>query len=93
MAQTDDDQFTTNNPDDTNPMSDMKQDQHLAHDGKTPFSTPDDTQDQLDPTSQQFDADEDGHERYDAGPDASTGVDMPGLAADEDEAPVPETEE
>ncbi|MDB5183044.1 MAG: hypothetical protein JWO47_828 [Candidatus Saccharibacteria bacterium] len=71
------DDFLTNDPDDTNPMNDIKEDEELPDDvsDDTPFSKPSDVKDTLDPTSQQFDpaSDIDSQEEYDAGADVASG--------------------
>ncbi len=72
------DDFLMNNPEDTNPMNDLKENEKLTNDvsDDTPFSEPDDIDSELDPTSQQFDADSniDDHEKYDAGSDIASGA-------------------
>lgn len=80
-----DDQFLMNNPDDTNPIEDMKKDEQLPEDHATPFSPPGGVQDRLDDKHQLLDTDPDPQEHYDAGIEAASGVDLPGEAADEDQ--------
>lgn len=84
---TNDDQFLTNNPDDTNPLEDMKNNQKLPEDNSTPFSPPDGVQDRIDDTHQVTDSKSNiaDQEHYDAGIEAAAGVDLPGEAADEDQ--------
>lgn len=62
-----DDQFLTNNPDDANPMQDMKQDEQLPEDHDTPFSPPEGSQDRTYDTHQSTDTNIDPHEHYDEG--------------------------
>lgn len=92
---TQDAQFQTNNPTDTNPITDMQQDEQLPEDNDTPFSPPDGVQDRLDNTHQLTDNNSniDEHEHYDAGLEQATGADLPGQAADEDQADAPPEQE
>lgn len=80
-----DDQFLTNDPDDTNPLADMKDEEELEEDNDTPFSPPTGVQDRIDDTHQVTDTNIDVHERYDAGIEAASGVDLPGETANEDQ--------
>ncbi|MBW3568893.1 hypothetical protein KY385_02065 [Candidatus Parcubacteria bacterium] len=82
-----DDQFLVNNPDDTNPMDDIKKDEQLPEDHATPFSPPSGVQDRIDDTHQVTDDINAEHEHYDAGIEAESGVDLPGEAADEAQDP------
>ncbi len=72
MAQTitQDDDFLTNNPNDVNPIYEMKKKEKLPDDvsDETPFSDPDDFDDLLDPLS-----DIDLDEEYDVGRDVASG--------------------
>jgi hypothetical protein len=83
-ATNDDDQFQTNNPDDTNPMAAMKDDKKQAGDYSTPFSPPTGVQDRIDDTHPSLDAKNSEQEGYDAGAEAAAGGNFPGQAADED---------
>jgi hypothetical protein len=82
-----DDQFLTNNSNDTNPMDDMKKNGRLPEDNATPFSPPDGVQDRIDDSHQIMDTEPDSHEHYDEGIEGASGVDFPGVAADEDQNP------
>jgi hypothetical protein len=82
---TTDDQFLVNNPDDTNPIEDMKDDQRLPEDHETPFSPPEGVQDKIDDTFPATDSNVDPNDRYQSGIEAAAGVDMP--AEDSDEKP------
>lgn len=84
-----DDDLLVNNPDDTNDMQDMIDDQKLPGDPATPFSPPSGVQDRIGDTHQKTDTGMDEHEHYDAALEAATGVDLPGQAADEDESQIP----
>jgi hypothetical protein len=79
------DDFQTNNPDDTNPMQAMKDDQKLAGDDDTPFSPPSGTQDRIDDTHQAVDTNIDPHEHYDEGIEGAAEIDLPVESADEDQ--------
>ncbi|MDQ3064986.1 MAG: hypothetical protein M3Q36_01820 [bacterium] len=79
-------------PDDTNPLSDMQDNQQLAEDNDTPFSPPDGVQDRIDDTHPTTDTNIDPMERYDEGIEGAANIDLPGEAAEEDDQP-PETEE
>lgn len=72
------DNFQQNNPDDTNPIEDMKSDEQLPEDNATPFSPPADVQDHIGPTHQATDDDSntDSHEKFDAGTEAAAGVEL-----------------
>lgn len=77
--------------DDTNPTHDLKQDEHLAHDGDTPFSPPNGVQDRIDDTHPSTDTNIDPMEHYNEGIEGAASIDLPGKAADEDDD-MPETE-
>jgi len=70
-----DDQFQTNNPDDTNPAEDMKQDEALPNDvsNNTPFSP---SNNEGTPV-QDSDSGDNPEDLYYAGPDAATGESLP----------------
>ena len=87
MTQTDDDQFLTNDPDDVNPMYQMKKDEELADDFEPPFSPPEGVQDRIDDTHPSTDTDIEPMDHYDEGIEGAAGVDLPGLAADEEDEP------
>lgn len=73
------------NPDEGNPLEDMKDRQRQPEDNDTPFSPPDGVQDRISDTDQVTDTNMDDMERYDEGIEGAAGVDMPGEAADEDD--------
>ena len=80
-----DDQFLTNNPDDTNPMEDMKRDEKLPGDYETPAAPPDGAQDRIDDTFPETDSNIDITQHYNEGIEGAAEVDLPGEAADEDQ--------
>lgn len=84
-----DDDLLQNNPDDTNDMQEMTDNQKLSGDPATPFSPPNGVQDRIGDTHQETDTGMDKHEHYDAGLEAAAGVDMPQQAADEDQSQLP----
>jgi hypothetical protein len=77
------DNFQTN-PDDKNPLEDMKRNEELPEDNGTPFSPPQGTQDRIDSTHQSADTNIDPHEHYDEGIEGAAEVDLPGETADQD---------
>lgn len=80
-----DDQFLTDNTDDTNPMKDLEENEKLPNDDDTPFSRPAGVQDRIDDTHPTTDTNIDEHERYDAGIEEASNLELPGEAADEDD--------
>lgn len=80
------------NTDEGNPLEEMKDRQKLPEDNAPPFSAPDGVQDRLNDTHQVTDTNVDNMERYDAGIEGASGVDLPGEAGDETDDPL-ETEE
>ena len=80
---TNDDQFLVNNPDDTNPIEDMKDNQRLPEDNDTPFSPPDGVQDKVDDTFPAADSNVDPDDRYQSGIDSAAGVDLPAGEGDD----------
>lgn len=84
MARQDDDDFQAD-PDDTNPMTDMMQDEKLPQDYGTPFSPPQGAQDRINDTFPVTDTNVDATERYHEGIEGAAGVDLPGEAAEEDQ--------
>ena len=66
-----------NNPDDTNPINDMKRDEKLPEDNTTPFSDPRVQQDKIPTTHPETDSNIDPGERYEEGLAAAAGVEKP----------------
>ncbi len=83
MIDNDDQQFQTNNSDDTNPIQAMKDDEQQAGDNNTPFSPPSGTQDRIDDTHQSTDTNIDPHEHYDEGIEGAAEIDLPKESAKE----------
>lgn len=79
MADADDninyDNGLQNDPDDTNPIDDMKRKQELPEDNDTPFSEPRVQQSRLSETHQETDSNIDSDERYQEGLASAAEVD------------------
>lgn len=75
-----DDKFLTDEPEDRFAFDDVKDKQKLPEDHDTPFSAPDGVQDRIDDTHPTTDTAVDEHERYDAGIEAASGIDLPDQA-------------
>jgi hypothetical protein len=67
-----DDDLADNNPRDTNPMDEIKRDEELEEDNDTPFTPPDDVDDDLSDQAQQGDTNIDPHQMYDEGFSSAT---------------------
>ncbi len=76
------------NPGQTNPMYDMTKDEELPEDNSTPFSPPNGIQDRVNDTFPPADTNIQPEENYEKGIEGASGTDLPGMAADEDDADI-----
>lgn len=86
------DDFQQNDPDDENPIYQLKKDEKLPEDHDTPFSPPTGVQDRISQTHPSTDTNIDPEEDYDEGIEGAADIDLPDQAADESND-IPDTED
>lgn len=88
------DDFQQNDPDDINPVYQLKKDEELPGDYDTPFSPPSGVQDRIDATHPSTDDGIIAADDYDEGREGAADVDLPGETANEsNDLPITEDDD